>query len=387
VSVDHEDTAPRYNVGPAYLARRSLGRARRAVRSRVSRPAPTVSTTSSLRLAASTRADRWVTHPAQQVNLPRLAGMSDADDRAMRIRDATVLPESFVLEAQRAVVAGQEGWVLVDDDLVEDLWSEVGFPTASMAAPRLAQREQMTLGGTSALLAMPWLPNYYHWTLQAAPRVSALGDAAASVDQWIISEGGGRHVDALLSALHIPRGKVVTARSGLHISCERLLAPSIPAPNRHIPGWVVDAVRGLFPLDDPAGEAIWLERPLSDKRRVVNAPALAQVVRRAGYRTVDATALSVPEQAALFSRAGRIAGILGAGLTNAVYAPAGARLIEVMPRNLVFPSYYKLARSVGLSYSFAIGSEKALPWPIRFPDTESDLVAPIDELEALLLST
>ncbi|RLV48554.1 glycosyltransferase family 61 protein [Nocardioides mangrovicus] len=383
------------NIGWAYLLRRGLQhharfglRERlRRLRRREDRPAP-APTTSSERLAAQGRATRRSIHPAEPVGMLRPAEFSDAQWAAFTIRDVDVLPEQFVLDLPHARVQGKYGWVYTDaspPELVSDLWQEAGFPSRSMAGAPPTGSPARRLEGTTASLLLPWMPNYYHWTLQAVPMVDMTTRVVDlhEIDHWLVPSTSTPFVAEWLDRLGIePRTRVPVEDWTTVIELDRLVVCSVPARNRYIPDWVVADIRRRLPAAGGAGgtRRLFVDRPNSDKRRVINHQAMLELVRDRGFTVVELAGRSVAEQAELFASADVVAGVLGAGLTNIVYCRPGTRLVEILPRNLLFPAYYKLAASCGLTYSCVQGTEPHLPGRWRFPDTEADLVVDLDAL-------
>ncbi|HEX5724982.1 MAG TPA: glycosyltransferase family 61 protein [Longimicrobiaceae bacterium] len=56
-------------------------------------------------------------------------------------------------------------------------------------------------------------------------------------------------------------------------------------------------------------------------------------------------------QVALFARARVVVGAHGSGLANLVFAPAGARVLELMPERSFFPLFWHLAQALGHRYA------------------------------------
>lgn len=65
----------------------------------------------------------------------------------------------------------------------------------------------------------------------------------------------------------------------------------------------------------------------------------------------DSDRYSLDEQAALFARARVVVGAHGSGLANLVFAPAGARVLELMPERSFFPLFWHLAAALGHCYA------------------------------------
>jgi len=130
-------------------------------------------------------------YPAEAFCLERPPELNDSDWKSYQLRDTKSVPESFALDIRHASVTTTEGWVqTASGALVSDIWSECGYSAEDIAPIEALSlsRPDVVLDGTSACLTMPWLPNYYHWTLQVVPRfhlVSKIIDPN-KIDHWLI---------------------------------------------------------------------------------------------------------------------------------------------------------------------------------------------------------
>jgi hypothetical protein len=330
-------------------------------------------------------------YPAENFTLTRPESFSEQDWRVFQLRNVERIPESFVLDLPGASVVGQEAWIRdAAGAFVEGIWSERGFGlAASIPAHLLAQNAPARhLAGTTACLAMPWLPNYYHWTLQAVPRFHLLRQVIdpAAIDHWIVPAPLPRYMRDWLDLLNITEEKRVPVIDGA-ITCDRLLAPSIPAPNRWLPAWLVRYLQAETAATVPppdTGRRLYIARDPGEKRRILNQDALDMLLARADIEVVSMSGRSIRDQMALFAGASLIVSVLGAALTNLVYCRPGTRVVEILPKNLTFPAYYKLAVAAGLDYHATIGLEPRVPGSFYRTDPSADVIANIPALENLL---
>lgn len=102
---------------------------------------------------------------------------------------------------------------------------------------------------------------------------------------------------------------------------------------------------------------LYVTRADTKKRRIANETELSPLLAARGFEAVAPGRLPLADQAALFAGAEAILGAHGAGLTNILFAPKGARVIEIFPADKVKNTYFLLAKSAGLSYRGVIGSK------------------------------
>lgn len=325
------------------------------------------------------------TLPSRKVRLTVPSDLRASDRSALRMRDVREVPAQAVVELSGATVLGREGWVFVDGRLVDGIWQEVGFPARRML-PRGRLEKPAHLGGTTASLLMPWLPNYYHWTTQAVPRVQMVKDVAGDdVDHWLIPADPPSYVLEWLDRLDVPVERRVEVRGRRQVfAVDRLVVSSVPGANRWVPSWVVDHLRKQFPPPPEHGERVFVDRPETDRRRMLNREDVVAALRGRGFRIVDLASLTVQEEAVLFGSAAVVVGVHGAGLTNLVFCRPGTVVLELAPRGLVFPTFAKLADAAQVTHHLLVGTEPALPRPLRFPDVLADVVVDIPALTRLL---
>jgi capsular polysaccharide biosynthesis protein len=76
---------------------------------------------------------------------------------------------------------------------------------------------------------------------------------------------------------------------------------------------------------------LYISRRAYPMRVMVDEPALERALRARGFTIVRAERLPVAEQIALFRGAEVVVGATGAGLANALFAPEGAKVFEILP--------------------------------------------------------
>lgn len=81
-----------------------------------------------------------------------------------------------------------------------------------------------------------------------------------------------------------------------------------------------------------AGSArLYVARGDGEKRRMTNGARIEGYFSDRGYRIVDPRLMPFEEQIAMFARADRVVGALGAGLSNIVFCPEGAEVLMIDP--------------------------------------------------------
>ena len=107
---------------------------------------------------------------------------------------------------------------------------------------------------------------------------------------------------------------------------------------------------------EPAGHRrIYVSRGDTPRRRIANEQAILPILSRHGFEIVAPGTLGFRDQAALFSSAEIVAGAHGAGLTNILFAPHAAKVLEIFPVSKLKNTYFLLSLSLGQTYRAVIG--------------------------------
>jgi capsular polysaccharide biosynthesis protein len=236
--------------------------------------------------------------------------------------------------------------------------------------------------------------NYYHWMIDYLPRLQVLLPEEAP---WA---GLPYLVNADLAPFQIETLK----RAGLDESrlvrlpaapvaarCDRLFAAPIGAVAQIVRPTALEWLRRLYPLPvrwtgiAPA-KRVYISRQDAGLRRVVNEDEITAHLKTLGFRILLPSGLSVARQAQALARAEIIVGPHGAGLTNMVFAPKGAFVIEMSAgsrRHLGFME--ALARACGHRYArLPCATHPSADQKGRVNDEDQDMLVSKDALAALI---
>jgi len=101
-------------------------------------------------------------------------------------------------------------------------------------------------------------------------------------------------------------------------------------------------------------ENIYISRRKASARRVLNEDELISFLVPLGFKSYCLEDLSFNDQVKLFSKAKVVVGPHGSGLTNILWAPENASVIELMPEKHLPPDYFQLSRALGHRYAAVI---------------------------------
>lgn len=103
---------------------------------------------------------------------------------------------------------------------------------------------------------------------------------------------------------------------------------------------------------------VFVSRARAGRRKLVNEEELWPRLREAGFERVAMEDLSFDEQVELMGETRILAGPHGAGLTNMLFCPPGAQVIELADLSFPNPNFYALASGLGHHY-WVLGGETA----------------------------
>jgi len=213
-------------------------------------------------------------------------------------------------------------------------------------------RMQKYRHGTALLLGTANGDNYYHWLLDCVPRWKMLQAANwRDYDYVLLDSKPSPFQNELLDLLKVPDGKRLRCSKNFVHQFERLVVPAMPFPVEEVAPWACSWVRSLFPSEKIAGpEKIYLHRG-DGRRRLVNETELETALTAHGFISARPGQLSVAEQAKLLSSARCVVAPHGAALTNLIFAPPGALLIELFHPQHKNRCYVNLAKACGHRYA------------------------------------
>jgi hypothetical protein len=129
------------------------------------------------------------------------------------------------------------------------------------------------------------------------------------------------------------------------------LAPDIMNSVREL------AIRGYGLSPAPPHRRLYVNRNDTRKRRISNEAEIWPSLARRGFQNIAAGKLSFRDQVVLFAEAEMIVGPHGAGLSNLLFAPQSAKVLEISNVERVKSVYFLLTKAMGQGYLPLVGSK------------------------------
>jgi len=194
------------------------------------------------------------------------------------------------------------------------------------------------LSGAVTSLLTNWTSgnNYYHWIIDALPRL-AIRESLPETTRMIIPNSSMRFVQESISLLGLEDLCIIPTSN--HLICERFYFISPTAQTGHWNPFAYDWLRRKFSTYFSSSSSIsrlFFTRK-GCKRIPNNIGEIEALFERNGFYIVDAGKLTMIEQIALSSSARCIAGLHGAAMTNLIWSKKQIPILAILE---IFESTY-----------------------------------------------
>jgi capsular polysaccharide biosynthesis protein len=158
-----------------------------------------------------------------------------------------------------------------------------------------------------------------------------------------------------LDALQIPAERILAYTAEECWKLENLyFSPDVNRKghaSRTACAWFRERVYSTYGIRPGQGaRRLYVSRQATLHGRVANEDEVEQVLHQYGFETVTGHELSFEEQVSLFAQAEIIAGAHGAGLTNMIFAPKDACVLEFSAAGVGLIHFWSLASALQLGY-------------------------------------
>jgi hypothetical protein len=202
-----------------------------------------------------------------------------------------------------------------------------------------APPEEIVVEGPSLVVIGPGFPIWGHWLLDFLPRIALaqrlLGAAVAEFMIPLPADSPDWLPEMLAFFCGVSSQQILRFdRYAQRLLCRRACVPSVAHNGYYVPHSFLTSFYDRFiPPDDGAGSRRIcisrsnFERETRGVRRVFESRLRFEgVARRHGYEVVRPEELTIPEQIALFAKAGLIVGEHGSGMHNAIFSGRGTAI-------------------------------------------------------------
>jgi hypothetical protein len=308
-----------------------------------------------------------------------LSAPPDTFAEVRRIRQ----PAIFTACVPRARVVMRTGLVLSPDDYVfgqSCSWLQRPFLSdIEYNSLRPLLRPEKLRGDFMTIVSRASHSNYYHWMTECLPRLCVARELPEV--PILLPAGLSAWQRESLAAMGVAPARMLEL-GGACYQAERLYFPSYAGHTGNVSSWALDAMRQKLCGEArvKAGTRLYVARGDASHRRISNEAEIARALEAHGFVAVEGRHLSFGEQARLFAEAEVIVGAHGAGLTNLMFAPEGATVIEVIDPRHPIACYYALSASLGQRYWFVAAENESEKRGARVRPGYDDIYVPADSL-------
>jgi capsular polysaccharide biosynthesis protein len=269
-----------------------------------------------------------------------------------------------VLELAGGYATHQGGHVTRDSLLIDELSRYLDEPIEKNRLLRSFRlfRGLKKIDGTVLSLATPCQYNYYHWMLEALPKLALFrrygqpGDGA-----FYYAELSKAFQTASFDLLGIAPAARIDSRQHQALQASSLWAATIPSPSGDPHPWAARWLREAFfqalPSSAEPIDCLVVSRRQARTRQIVNEDELVAALGPFSPTCVVLEECTLARQIDLFRRARLIVAPHGAGLTNIVFAQPEATVIELFGATYRNPCFEKLARVAGCGYRAIVNDD------------------------------
>jgi capsular polysaccharide biosynthesis protein len=213
--------------------------------------------------------------------------------------------------------------------------------------------------------------NYFHWLVEALPKLWLIEMANVPIDVPVLIPTG-LHENLLLALRRVLGERPYIAMlPDVGVRVKQLWYPSdlgrvldsLWTPVREDYDIVVsrEGIRYVrdkltTPSTMPATRKIYVERA-SSTRQLLNEPELIEALRKSGFEIINPARVTLDEQIALFSQSRLIIAPTGAAMTNLIFTQAGTHALIILAENKQsnLNIFNHVGEAVGATVSFCLG--------------------------------
>lgn len=246
----------------------------------------------------------------------------------------------------------------------------------------------------------PWSGGYYHWLLEALPRLFALRPYWGLLPlviprripnswfrHWLVEISGGKHAE----------------QTGGLLVRDALLQQNPSRMSSYHSG-ELGRVKSYFM--ERLGRSrrkrrLYISRRSAGHRKLTNEHEIIDLLAKRGFEALELETLTFAEQLEAFSCAEVVVAIHGAGLSNALFMEPGTHVIELIQRpdpestygsrrrtHLLNPCYAALCDALGIHHSAVLGlpdlTSTPLPVLRKYGTLHANISIAVAELDSTL---
>ena len=301
-------------------------------------------------------------------SLPSIVTVDSQQDRREFNLDSlhSSKPAVCVLEGGKVWFDGHNLCVYDQDDVLYDSCTMGNSLLVESIRHGIKPKE---ISGNLGVVVARSSNNYFHWTTDVAPGFHLLDRIASShgeIDRFLVSHARRSFQTDFMRMAGIDSELVFTQglEHGHYFTADKLIVPVYQhRMGMGMGSWAVRYLKEIAAVNrksegDVRRRRIYISRRDVSSRGVDNEAQLIEFLEHYGFETVTLDGLSLEQQMAIFSQSEFVFAPHGAGLTNLLYCPHSAKVVEFFA-DFVQPCFRSLAFLSGLNYGHFSTIEEA----------------------------
>lgn len=193
------------------------------------------------------------------------------------------------------------------------------------------RRNEVYVAEPAYAMLHPCPGNYWHFMIEILPGLIYALKSGLLV-QKVIGKFTLPYQFEILRELGFDRDRLIIIQDEDSVACAQVFTAINGHSRRSLPHavrWLRNHYLGSAQVQWTGRERLFIKRGSQAARYHQQEELIADKFEKQGFSIVQSESLTFREQVELFSRAGVIAGLHGAGLTNGVFAPRGTKILEI----------------------------------------------------------
>ncbi|HXC05450.1 MAG TPA: glycosyltransferase family 61 protein, partial [Bacteroidia bacterium] len=201
------------------------------------------------------------------------------------------------------------------------------------------------------------ITNYYHWCVDSLCRIYLSTRFLPDTYTLLLPEGVPSYITDSLSFFGITRVRLIPRKAVLQLP-ELFLMNYAAGSGRHHPR-ILSEVRnkirsGLAARSAKPFRKIYVSRSRQQSRKIANETEVKQMLEQHGFETVYFEGMSINQQIERMQECSVFVSSHGANMTNTLFLPAGAQVLELINDREPNFCYWSLCSCIGIAYFYQL---------------------------------
>jgi hypothetical protein len=244
---------------------------------------------------------------------------------------------------------------------------------------------QKTFDGSLVSLCSPWSNEYFHWLLEAVPKllmIECAGHRLIDIDLFMVRQKSPALME-FLNHLGVPDNKVFESHIAPNLQVKRLFVTSSLEHYDHsrmplsikIEPWLSRLMCKRFGLPGSAStrrRRIYIDRESARYRKVINSAEVKSVLQEYDVDYYSTETLSLEQKQTIFANASAVIGPVGAGFTNLIFCQPGCAVLIFCARGFEQDSFWSLCNNNGLYHYHLLAEPSGRYFPSEHSGTQNE---------------